>query len=261
MATRLESQIQAPVSNSGISHSLKNSWEQIENQQEVARVLERIQWATKSDVYKCASLYDLAYPGYEGDKDYYLEKGKEGKVLYLGIGTGRIFAPLAEANPDAVGLDISPEMIDLLLRKNPLIAKKQVMQADALTADMGENQFDTIVAPYSFLQCFDDDDTARLLENIRKWLKPGGKFHTDTFSPYLIPFTKKGLESSVRSIEDRVKIAIYVLYDHFNQKMKELALIERDGEPDRVLEMNLHYYFPHELHAMMQKAGLEAPQI
>jgi SAM-dependent methyltransferase len=244
------------------SHPLKNSWEQIERQDEVARVLERIQWATRFDVYKCASLYDVAYPGYEGDKDYYLEKGKEGDVLYLGVGTGRVFADLAKKNPRAVGLDISPEMLDLLIKKNPLIRKDQVLEADALTADLEENRFDTVVAPYSFLQCVgDNENVTQLLKNIRRWLKPGGKFHTDTFSPYLIPFTKKGLESSVRSIDDRVRIAIYVLYDHFQQKMKELALIEQQGEQDRVLEMNLHYFFPHEMTALFKNAGLEGPVI
>lgn len=261
MAIRLESQLQEPERRDGVSHSLKHSWEQVYNQQEVACILERIQRAIQFDVYKCPHLYDLVYSGYQGDKDYYLEKGKEGKVLYLGMGTGRIFSSLSEKNPEAVGLDISHEMIDLFQKRNPLIVKEQIMQADALTANLDENQFDTIIAPYSFLQCFDDEDTTKLLGNIQKWLKPGGKFHTDTFSPYLIPFTKKGLESSVLPIDERVKIAIYVLYDHFSQKMKELALIEEEGKEDRVTEMSLHYYFPRELYAMMQKTGLDVLQI
>lgn len=240
----------------GIAHSPAN-WDQIEGQQEVETTLKRIQSTPRFDVYKCAELYDLAYPGYQGDHDYYLEKGKEGRVLYLGVGTGRIFAPLAEMNPHAVGLDISPQMLSSLRQKNPSVREDQVLEADALSADLGEDQFDSVIAPYSFLQCFDKKDSAKLLANVWRMLKPGGKFHTDTFSPFLIPFRKKGLETSVRSVTKEMQITIYVIYNHNTQTMKEFAVISTSNEPDRVLEMDMHYHFPHEVTDALREAGFE----
>lgn len=237
-------------------------WEQLEDAEEVRGVLGRIQVATRFDVYKCAEQYELAYPGYKGDADFYAEKGKDGRVLYLGVGTGRIFNKMAETNRNIVGIDNSPEMLELLRRRNPKIKEDQVLLADATDAPLSANSFDTIVAPYSFLQVVDQERLPHLLKNIKKWLKPGGRFYTDTFSPYLIPFRKKGLETTIQTVNEdtRTAIYIYIMYDHIAQKMKEMALINQAGE-ERVLEMDLSYYFPHELTAFMQEAGLEMPKI
>ncbi|MFA6038708.1 MAG: methyltransferase domain-containing protein [Candidatus Peribacteraceae bacterium] len=236
-------------------HSLRE-WGQIEDPGEVQRVLDRIQATTHLDVYKCAELYELAYPGYEGDLDYYLEKGVNGHVLYLGVGAGRIFSHLAQENPDAIGIDNSPEMLELLRRRHPHVQNRQVMLADAVTEQFPESHFDSVVAPYSFLQVVEEKQLSPLLKNVHRSLKPGGQFHTDTFSPYLIPFQKPGLEASIRRIGMDTRVAIFVLYDHLKQAMKEMALICRDGD-EKMTEMDLQYYFPRELIAAMEDAGFE----
>lgn len=238
------------------SHSPKG-WEQIEDPTEVARVLEKIRSTTRYEVWHCAEQYEIAYPGYEGDKQYYLEKGREGRVLYLGVGTGRIFGEMARQNPGALGMDSSPEMIELLQRRHPHIKNNQVLLADAISAPLAENQFDTVVAPYSFLQVIEEKQLPQLLQNVQRWLKPEGRFNTDMFSSYIIPFRRKGLEASVRSINADTRIAIYVLYDHANQNMTEMAMIDGQGD-EKILEMRLHYYFPHEVLTAMQKAGFES---
>lgn len=245
--------------NTAIENSLKG-WEQIEDSNEVKRILEDLQNANRFDVYKCAEKYDLAYPGYEGDKDYYVEKTKEGKALYLGVGTGRIFGEMAKNNPSVVGLEKSPQMVDLLFKRYPHLNKNQIILADALEAPLAKNQFDTVVAPYSFLQVINEDQVPELLKNVQNWLKPNGRFYTDMFSSYLIPFRKKGIEANIRNINGGTRIAIYVLYDHKNQNMTEMTLINQ-GESSEVLQMNLHYYFPHEISAALQEAGFESHQI
>lgn len=235
-------------------------WDQIEDQREVQQVLSHIRATARYDVYQCAELYELAYPGYQGDLDYYLDRGRVGHVLYLGVGTGRIFSRLARENPQALGIDNSPQMLALLRRRHPHIAAEQVWQADAVTAELPEVQFDAVLAPYSFLQVVEEERLPRLLENVRRWLRPGGRFFTDTFSPYIIPFGKKGLEASVRRIGTDTRIAIYVLYDHLRQSMTEMALVSERGE-EKLLEMHLAYYFPHELQAAFQKAGFDGIRI
>jgi SAM-dependent methyltransferase len=255
MKTLLPAELRAPVAGQS-----PKGWDQIEQPSEVHRVLDRIRAATRYDVYQCAELYESAYPGYEGDAEYYLEKGKDGRVLYLGVGTGRIFSRLAGRNPHAVGIDNSPEMLELLRRRHPEIAARQVLQADAATAELPQAQFDSVLAPYSFLQVVGEDALPRLLKNVHRWLKPGGRFHADTFSPYLIPFLKKGLEASIRVIGADTRIAIYVLYDHLKQSMQEMAFVCRGGE-EKLLQMNLHYYFPRELLAALRTAGFDEVSI
>jgi SAM-dependent methyltransferase len=241
------------------AHSPKG-WEQIEDPDEVARILEKTRQATRFDVYRCAELYELAYPGYEGDRDFYLEQGRAGRVLYLGAGAGRIFGSIAEQNPAALGLDNSPEMLDLLRRRHPGVARGQMLLADAVQAPLPEAEFDTVIAPYSFLQVVTAADLPGVLQNVHRWLRPGGRFLTDTFSPYLIPFRQKGLEASIRAIGAQTRVAIYILYDHAHQDMTEWAFIDRDGD-EQVLEMRLHYYFPQELTAAFERAGFAATHL
>lgn len=235
-------------------------WEQIEDEREVKRVLSSIARTTRMDVFRCAELYELAYPGYEGDSDFYVEQAQEGRALYLGVGTGRIFSKIAASNPRAVGIEKSPQMLALFERRHPGIAKGRIMLGDAADAELPESSFDTVVAPYSFLQLVEQKSLPRVLKNVHDWLRPGGRFFTDTFSPYIIPFRRPGLETSERTLNDDVRIAIYVLYDHVRQRMKEMALVSSNGDT-RALEMNLHYYFPRELTTALKKAGFSEPAI
>lgn len=235
-------------------------WDQIEDAEEVRTILSQLSDAVRYDVYSAAALYDDAYPGYPGDSDFYLEKGKHGEVLYLGVGTGRIFSAVAKRNPKAVGIDLSGRMLDRLRELHPRIGPNQLLQGDASAIELPPNSFDTVIAPYSFLQVVDHSRLDALLRNVQKCLKPGGSFYTDTFSPYLIPFRKKGMEANIRRIGRDTRIAIYVLYDHLKQEMTEFAEISGRGRAE-VLEMHLHYYFPQEIVDAFERTGLGTPDI
>lgn len=238
--------------------SLVDCWGQLEDESDIKSVFSMIENANHFEVYKNAQLYDLAYPGYKGDKDYYLKKGESGDVLYLGVGTGRIFADLVRKNPRALGIDISSEMIELLVSKFPSITNDQVILADALKAKFKECSFDSIIAPYSFLQCVgDEEDVLLLMQNIYRWLRPGGKFCTDIFSTYLIPFRKSGIEHGHFTLNDKTSVSIYVTYNHIEQSMREHALFIVKNEQNKVSKMDLHYFFPRELKTFFKKVGFD----
>jgi SAM-dependent methyltransferase len=237
-----------------------DGWEFLEDAADINTVLAGLGACRRLPVYSCAELYDLAYPGYPGDGNFYLEKAGSGRVLYLGIGTGRIFAPLAKRNSDAVGLDSSPDMIARLRKRFPHINDQQIMHADAANADLPAGHFDTIVAPYSFLQAIEPERVPRVLENVCRWLVPGGKFYTDTFSPYLIPFRRRGLETNQRQLGKNAHVTIYVRYNHLGRSMTELAHVVTPKD-ECVLEMHLYYYFPHEITAALRQAGFPYVQI
>ena len=63
-------------------HSPKE-WDQIEDPEEVKLVLDRLRQATRFDVYSCAELYDLAYPGYRGDTGYYADRASRATPFTL----------------------------------------------------------------------------------------------------------------------------------------------------------------------------------
>jgi SAM-dependent methyltransferase len=242
------------------SGTFAGSWRQIEDEREVAQTLAHLQRARRDPVYLSPELYDLAYPGYPGDRDFYLTRAKTGRVLYLGVGTGRIFKPLARLNRQTIGVESSPAMWEVLRGHCPELADR-VQRCDAAAAQIPANSLDTVIAPYSFLQVVGRTRLPELLTRVHAWLKPGGGFLTDTFSPYLIPFRGRGLEASAWRAQEGTKVSIYVQYDHFAQQMQELALIERPDCPACVLEMRLDYCFPVELVAFLRSAQFEAVNV
>lgn len=237
-------------------HHFHAAWDQIGDPERVREVIARLEQVQRLDVYAAAELYDLAYPGYAGDSDYYLDKGRCGRVLYLGVGTGRIFAPLATLNPQAMGIDNAAPMLARLRQQHPHLQAAQLVQGDVVSASFPPATFDTVVAPYSFLQVIRPTELPHVLANVRRWLVPGGAIHADTFSPYLIPFRMKGLESGIRQIGADTCVSIYVLYDHLRRRMTELAHIET-AAGEHVLEMPLAYYFPHEIITFLSEAGFD----
>jgi SAM-dependent methyltransferase len=80
-----------------------------------------------------ADVYDSWYPG--GDEGEIVEFLRtvlpEGaRILELGVGTGRLALPLAAAGFEVVGLDSSPEMLDVLAGKDPASTVQRI-RADA----------------------------------------------------------------------------------------------------------------------------------
>ncbi len=237
------------------------NWGQIVDPGKIADVLERLSGMVRYNVYSCPEEYDLTYPGYAGDLQYYIDRTRRGATLCLGIGTGRDFSKIAEANPDTVGIDCSPQMIELLRRKHPNIRDGQIKLSDAADErSFDAEQFDTVIGPYSFLQVVGREHMQQVLNNIHHWLKPGGVLYTDTFNPYLIPFHKLGLETSIREIGIETRIAIYVLYDHLIQHMQELVVVSRNGD-EKLISMDLAYYFPSEMVSAIKQAGFSTVEV
>lgn len=251
----LEAQAGQPPAPAGAD----GEWRQLEDPAAVTAVLEALRGLPRFDVYRRAEDYELAYPGYPGDAGYYVEQARDGNVLYLGVGTGRIFLRMLDVNPRATGLDNSPEMLRLLHRRHPGLRAGQVRLGDAARVGMPPDQFDVIVAPYSFLQTLDEESLKQVLRNVRTWLRPGGRFHTDISSPYVIPFRRPGLESGTRRVRDTC-ITIYIRYDHLRQTMDEMALVE-SPRGRHVLVMHLWYYFPRQLARAFRDAGLREPSV
>ena len=64
---------------------------------------------------RIAAVYDEFYSSYEEETiDLLSELAAGGRVLELGIGTGRIALPLAERGLEVVGIDASEAMIERL---------------------------------------------------------------------------------------------------------------------------------------------------
>ncbi|MFH0991144.1 MAG: class I SAM-dependent methyltransferase [bacterium] len=133
-----------------------------------------------------ARFYDIIYKHLRTvDTDYFLKKIHEtqGPVLEIGVGTGRFFLDALASGADIYGIDVSPEMIDVLKKNLAPEHHHRVGIADARNFTL-EKQFALIVAPFRmFLHIVEVEDQLSILNRVYDHLQPHGRFIFDLFVP------------------------------------------------------------------------------
>ncbi len=93
-------------------------------------------------------------------------------LLDIGVGAGRTTSLLALLADDYIGVDYSPEMIDLARRRYPW-ADLRVGDARSLS-DFDDGQFGAVVFTYNGLDGIAHEDRAGAFAEMRRVLRPGG---------------------------------------------------------------------------------------
>lgn len=150
-------------------------------------------------------------------------------VLDLGCGTGLELEPLLERLPSlrVTGIDISPKMLDELMRKLPN-GNIELSVGDYTAEDFGQNRFDAVIT-FESLHHIDPDKKLRLYKKILAALKCGGVYVEGDF------YAVSESESSV----------------YFEEKARRLAELEN-------AQANVHLdtpLTPDETDALLREAG------
>ncbi len=204
-------------------------------------------------LYNHGHLYDIAYVGHEGDVQFYSDQAKSGRVLYLGVGTGRIFAAAVKMNLHVIGIDNSQSMVNVMLSRFPHVRSNQVIMDDVFSVELPPNSFDKIIAPFSFFTQFEKEKSIFLMQKLKDWLVPGGVLVTDFFSPFQNPISKN-VETKLRKLPKGVSVRTYYVYNHVEQKLFEYTLVKQKKEVV-LLELKLNYFYPKEIREMAKDAG------
>jgi SAM-dependent methyltransferase len=135
-----------------------------------------------------ARLYDDDYGHFTADLDLYLPFAERagGPILEAMCGTGRVLLPLVEAGYEAVGLDISPAMVEVArnkLTEMKLARRGRVEVADIRSFQLPERFALALIAMNSFMHLETLDDQAAALHSIREHLQPDGLLIIDLFNP------------------------------------------------------------------------------
>lgn len=185
--------------------------------------------------------------------------GPGAAVLELGVGTGRLAVPLAQAGHPVVGLDASEEMLEQLARNGAGLPDGALR---AHRVDLGSQDawppgpYAVVVAAFNLVcNLVDPVAQARLFERAAAVLRPGGHLVVETFLAAPLEQRQRHLEVREVRADGVVLIASDTEPDSGIVTGSHIEL--RDGEPVRLRPWRLRLTSPDELDAWATHAGLE----
>ncbi len=186
-----------------------------------------------------------------------LDLAGSGPVLELGVGTGRLAVPLAEAGlaqeVRVVGIDASEAMLARLAWRDPGRLVDTIL--GDMRYDLPDGPFALAFAAYNTLfNLTDEGAQARCFADVAQRLRPGGRFVIEAFVPDEPP--RRGDSVSVRSITaDRVVLSVSVDDpDHQSAAGQFVEITEAGGV--RLRPWSIRYSTPAQLDEYARAAGL-----
>ena len=225
-------------------------------------------------LYSDPDLYDLLFPAVRdgarvldparrerivASEAFYLSESF-GEVLELGCGSGRLTIAIAKTGHNIIGMDLSASMLAAARRKAVMAdVFIDFRQADMCDFDLPE-RFDTILIPgNSLLHLHTSAELQRCLTNVRRHLRPCGKFVFDIsrIDPSALVLNERHPAMIVES-PDRGRISIDEIstYDPATQlRSVQLFLSTDDVKDFQTIEYELRVILPQELLLLLESAG------
>lgn len=212
-----------------------------------------------------ARFYDAIYHQLRDgvDNQFFLDQivKTKGKVLEVGVGTGRLFMEALQHGADIYGIDVSQFMIDVLVKKlNPETAKR-IYHQSIVDFDL-KSKFNLIVAPFRvMMHLIEKQDQLAALNNVYHNLNPGGVFIFDVFIPDLRQLVS-GLHNQVDfeceyEPGKKLKRIVTTHPDLLNQIINisfRMEWDENDETKHDVWNLPLRYYFRYELEHLIERS-------
>ncbi|MHB8510604.1 MAG: class I SAM-dependent DNA methyltransferase [Actinomycetota bacterium] len=182
------------------------------------------------------------------------EYAGSGRVLELGVGTGRVAIPLALRGVEVHGIDVSEAMLTRL---------KEKPGGDRVTTIIGdfadvavEGQFQLIYCVFNtFFSLTTQQEQIACFSNVASHLAPGGYFMLEAFVPDM-SFFDRGQRLHVRQLTaDRVDLEASV-HDPVNQRVYGQSVQMDETEGLKMYPVDLRYAWPSEIDLMARLAGL-----
>lgn len=184
-----------------------------------------------------------------------LELEPPARVLDLACGHGRVALELARRGYRVTGLDLSAPSLERARED----AAAERLDVEWVHADMREiptgAQFDGIVNVFTAFGYFDEEEeNARVLEGVARALRPGGRFLIDTLN--LLALAGRWRPGLWEEREDGTLFLQEHRYDVLRgRNLARWTFVHPDGSRG-VIEHSLRTYAPHELVALLERAGL-----
>jgi SAM-dependent methyltransferase len=210
---------------------------------------------------RIARLYDPWSRSVVEDVAFYVAEAKKAAgragippgmpVVELGVGTGRIAVPVAEAGIDLIGVDTSPGMLDICRDR-----ADGAGVTDRLDLRLGDfrnppvpERVALVMCPFrAYLHLPDDAERLAALRAARTLLVPGGMLAFDVFAPS----PEDVRETHGRWIEREPGIWERA---HWDEDARRLTLDVRGG--DSATTLSLTWISAEEWRGLLERAGFE----
>lgn len=178
----------------------------------------------------------------------------EGPALELGVGTGRVALPLANAGIEVHGIDSSEHMLRIL-RGKPGGDALSVVNGTMGDFDLGR-RFPLIYAVFNtFFSLLTQDEQVACFECVARHLQPGGTFLMQAFVPDPVRFDLRNQRIAVESTgADHLQVDA-TTHDPVDQRVDNLHVLV-DGGKVTLYPVKIRYTHVSELDLMARIAGL-----
>jgi ubiquinone/menaquinone biosynthesis C-methylase UbiE len=209
-----------------------------------------------------------------GDIEFYLDLVREarGRVLEVGVGTGRIAIALARKGIEVIGLDASKAMLDIARRKARLSrvnSSLKLIYGDMRSFEIHQN-FRVILVPFfAFQHLLTSSDQRTCLETLRRHTEPGGLIAIHLFDPDLYALAQGGAPKICKRIAVDAKTGHVVeaiwegaTLDYVEQQRRDVWRYRRyDGSggcvEEELAQLTIRWSFRWEMRHLFEVAGLK----
>jgi SAM-dependent methyltransferase len=186
--------------------------------------------------------------------DCLAELADGGAALEFGIGTGRVAVPLATRGVPVTGIELSPDMLEVL-RSKPEASAITAVEGD-MAAIRVEGHFSLVYLVFNTItNLTSQDEQVACFENAARHLRSGGRFVVENLVPTLrqLPPGSAGVPFTVT--EDYIGIDDFIDRTH-KQISRSRHFYRSDDGSFREFTAPFRYVWPAELDLMARIAGM-----
>ena len=201
-----------------------------------------------------AEVYDALHAGMETEPVVAVlaELARGGRVLELGVGTGRLAIPLARRGHEVVGIDASPSMLERLTEHAAGTSVRGVL-GDFADVE-AEGPFSLVFVAYNTFFLLDSQDAQRrCLTNVAERLAPDGVLAIEVFIPFSVADKRESV--AVHEVGSGHVLLNVIRHDPSRQlvDMQEIRVSE---EGVKLYPSVFRYSWPSELDLLAELSGL-----
>ena len=219
-----------------------------------------------------ARFYDLIYHKHRDgvDNEYFQKEidAVRGRILEIGVGTGRLFTEAIQGGADIYGLDINQSMIDVLLNKLDKDQHYRISLQNIIDFSY-DFRFDLIIAPFRvIMHLFEKEEQIGALNNVHAHLATGGRFIFDAFVPDLNQLIngvdnwtdfegeyEKGKKIK-RTVSTSPSLIDQTIDVHFHLEWEEDGGVKQDD-----WRVPLRFFFRYELEHLIERSNFKKYKI